>query len=55
VLYQGESLRVFAALADGTAISLRQPGSHEARKRIPAPGALMTVALDPQDTIVVSA
>jgi putative spermidine/putrescine transport system ATP-binding protein len=55
VLYQGESLRVFAALADGTPISLRQPGSHEARKRIPAPGASMTVALDPQDTIVVSA
>jgi putative spermidine/putrescine transport system ATP-binding protein len=55
VLYQGESLRVFAALADGTAISLRQPGSHEARRRIPSPGAQMTVALDPQDTIVVAA
>jgi putative spermidine/putrescine transport system ATP-binding protein len=55
VLYQGESLRVFAALADGTAISLRQPGSHEARRRIPSPGAHMTVALDPQDTIVVPA
>jgi putative spermidine/putrescine transport system ATP-binding protein len=55
VLYQGESLRVFAALADGTAISLRQPGGHDARRRIPAPGASMTVALDPQDTIVVSA
>ncbi|WP_277182329.1 ABC transporter ATP-binding protein [Caballeronia sp. BR00000012568055] len=55
ILYQGESLRVFAALADGTAISLRQPGSHEARRRIPEPGASMTVALDPQDTIVVPA
>jgi putative spermidine/putrescine transport system ATP-binding protein len=55
ILYQGESLRVFAALADGTAISLRQPGGHEARKRIPEPGAPMTVALDPQDTIVVAA
>ncbi|SAL45875.1 ABC transporter [Caballeronia sordidicola] len=53
VLYQGESLRVFATLADGTAISLRQPGSHDARQRIPAAGSQMTVVLDPQDTIVV--
>jgi putative spermidine/putrescine transport system ATP-binding protein len=55
VLYQGESLRVFAALADGTPISLRQPGGHDARRRIPAPGAQMTVALAPEDTIVVPA
>jgi putative spermidine/putrescine transport system ATP-binding protein len=55
VLYQGESLRVFATLADGTAISLRQPGSYDARQRIPAAGAEMTVVLDPQDTIVVPA
>lgn len=55
VLYQGESLRVFAALADGTAISLRQPGGHDARRRIPEPGAQMSVTLDPQDTIVVPA
>ncbi len=55
VLYQGESLRVFASLADGTAISLRQPGGHDARQRIPELGASMTVALDPQDTIVVPA
>ncbi|MDR5774657.1 MULTISPECIES: ABC transporter ATP-binding protein [unclassified Caballeronia] len=55
VLYQGESLRVFAVLADGTAISLRQPGSFEARRRIPQPGAEMIVALDPADTIVVPA
>src|SRR5258705_2139744 len=45
VLYQGESLRVFATLADRTAISLRQPCNYEARKRIPEPGAPMTVAL----------
>jgi putative spermidine/putrescine transport system ATP-binding protein len=55
VLYQGESLRVFGTLVDGTPISLRQPGSHDARRRIPAPGAQMTVVLDPQDTIVVPA
>lgn len=55
VLYQGESLRVFATLADGTSISLRQPGSHEGRRRISVPGAKMTVALHLQDTIVVAA
>ncbi|MGI4856889.1 MAG: TOBE domain-containing protein, partial [Janthinobacterium lividum] len=55
VLYQGESLRVFATLADGTAISLRQPGNHGARQRIAAPGEEMTIQLDPQDTIVVPA
>jgi putative spermidine/putrescine transport system ATP-binding protein len=55
VLYQGESLRVFAALDDGTAISLRQLSSHHARLRIPPPGETMTVLLDPQDTIVVPA
>jgi putative spermidine/putrescine transport system ATP-binding protein len=55
VLYQGESLRVFAALDDGTAISLRQHSSHHARLRIPPPGKTMTVLLDPQDTIVVPA
>jgi putative spermidine/putrescine transport system ATP-binding protein len=55
VLYQGESLRVFATLADGTAISLRQPGGHDSRRRIPEPGAPMSVVLDPQDTIVVPA
>jgi putative spermidine/putrescine transport system ATP-binding protein len=55
VLYQGESLRVFATLADGTSISLRQPGNHNARSRIPSPGEQMTVVLDPQDTIVVPA
>jgi putative spermidine/putrescine transport system ATP-binding protein len=55
VLYQGESLRVFALLADGTTISLRQPGSHEARLRVPPVGSPMSVVLDPHDTIVVPA
>jgi putative spermidine/putrescine transport system ATP-binding protein len=55
VLYQGESLRVFAALPDGTTVSLRQPGNHEARRRVPPPGASVAVALSPRDTIVVPA
>jgi putative spermidine/putrescine transport system ATP-binding protein len=55
VLYQGESLRVFAALADGTTVSLRQPGNHDARQRVPPPGASVSVTLSPRDTIVVPA
>ena len=55
VLYQGESLRVFAALGDGTILSLRQPGNHVARQRVPPPGASVRVALSPRDTIIVPA
>jgi putative spermidine/putrescine transport system ATP-binding protein len=53
VVYQGESLRIFLALADGTALSLRQPSHHEAYRRIPPPGGSLTVTLHPQDTIIV--
>lgn len=53
ILYQGESVRVFAALPNGSPISLRQSGGYGARQRIPTPGNDMLVALDPEDTIVV--
>ena len=53
VVYQGESLRIFLELADGTALSLRQPSHHEAYRRIPPPGSSLTVTLHPEDTIVV--
>lgn len=53
VVYQGESLRVFIALPDGTALSLRQPSHHEAYRRIPPPGEPITVTLHPEDTIIV--
>jgi len=53
VLYQGESLRVFATLPDGTAISLRQSSAYAARRMIPAPGKPMRVVLDPEDTVIV--
>jgi putative spermidine/putrescine transport system ATP-binding protein len=53
VVYQGESLRIFLALADGTVLSLRQPSHHEAYRRIPAPGGSLTVTLHPEDTIIV--
>jgi putative spermidine/putrescine transport system ATP-binding protein len=53
VVYQGESLRIFIALTDGTALSLRQPSHHEAYRRIPPPGGPITVTLHPEDTIIV--
>src|SRR5882672_5271333 len=53
VVYQGESLRIFLALPDGTALSLRQPSHHEAYRRIPRLGGSLTVTLHPEDTIIV--
>jgi len=53
IVYQGESLRIFATLADGHTLSLRQPSHHAARSRIPAVGEEVTVTLAPEDTIVV--
>ncbi|KRE00404.1 ABC transporter ATP-binding protein [Bosea sp. Root381] len=53
VVFQGESLRVFLSLPDGTALSLRQPSHYEAARRIPPAGEMLTVSLHPQDTIVV--
>ena len=53
VVYQGESLRIFLALPDGTALSLRQPSHHEAHRRIPPLGGSLTVTLHPEDTIIV--
>lgn len=53
VVFQGESLRVFLALDDGTALSLRQPSHYEAARRIPPIGERLAVSLHPQDTIIV--
>jgi putative spermidine/putrescine transport system ATP-binding protein len=53
VVYQGESLRIFLVLPDGTALNLRQPSHHEAYRRIPPLGGSLTVTLHPEDTIIV--
>jgi len=53
IVYQGESLRVFLQLADGTSLSLRQPSHYEAARRIPPLDGELTVTLHPEDTIVV--
>ena len=55
VVFQGESLRVFLALEDGTALSLRQPSHYEAARRIPPVGETLQVSLHPEDTIIVPA
>lgn len=53
VVYQGDSLRLFLELEDGTPLSLRQPSHHVALQKIPPIGASLTVVLHPEDTIVV--
>ncbi|MCE8025384.1 MULTISPECIES: ABC transporter ATP-binding protein [Halomonadaceae] len=53
VVYQGDSLRLFLEMDDGTAISLRQPSHHLGQKKIPPIGESLTVVLHPEDTIVV--
>jgi putative spermidine/putrescine transport system ATP-binding protein len=55
VVYQGESLRIFVTLPDGTSVSLRQPSHYEAARRIPAVGEVVQLSLHPEDTIVVAA
>ena len=55
IVYQGESLRIFIRLPDGTGVSLRQPSHYEAARRIPPIGAQVQLSLHPEDTIVVLA
>lgn len=52
-VYQGESLKVIVALANGQELALRQPLHHAARGRVPAPGEPIILGLHPEDTIVV--
>jgi putative spermidine/putrescine transport system ATP-binding protein len=53
IIYQGESLKVFLTLDDGTVLSLRQPSHHAARSSVPPVGGRIAVTLHPEDTIVV--
>jgi putative spermidine/putrescine transport system ATP-binding protein len=52
-IYQGESIRVFLRLSSGGDLSLRLPSNHAGRSQLKKPGDLITVALHPEDTIVV--
>jgi putative spermidine/putrescine transport system ATP-binding protein len=52
-LYQGESVRVFVTLENGQPVSLRLPTNHAGWSVMPEPGKPVTLALHPEDTIVV--
>ncbi|NRB55080.1 MAG: ABC transporter ATP-binding protein [Salinicola sp.] len=54
IVYQGDSLRLFLELGDGSTVSLRQPGHHFGQQQIPPVGASLTVVLHSADTVVVS-
>ena len=53
VVFQGESLKVFIALANNEVVSFRQASHHEGNRRLPPIGARVTMGLHPEDTIVV--
>jgi putative spermidine/putrescine transport system ATP-binding protein len=53
IVFQGESLKVFVDLEGGPTVSLRQPSHHEGNLSLPPIGALMSMRLHPEDTIVV--
>ena len=53
IVYQGESLRIFIALEDGSSLSLRQPSHYEAIRHIPPVGDILHVSLPSEDTTVV--
>lgn len=55
VVYQGESLRVFVRLDDGSAVSFRQASHHLGRRGLPSAGQAVGLLLHPEDTIVVAA
>ena len=52
-LYQGESIRVFVSLAGVGELSFRLPSNHAGRALLKAPGERISLALHPEDTIVV--
>ncbi|MTH61635.1 ABC transporter ATP-binding protein [Paracoccus litorisediminis] len=52
-LYQGESVRIFVTLSGGEQVSLRLPSNHSGWQMMPEAGQPVTLALHPEDTIVV--
>ncbi len=53
IVYQGESLRVLVELADGTVVRLNHPTHSAARDQVPSVGDHVTLAIHPNDTVVV--
>ncbi|TXR49587.1 ABC transporter ATP-binding protein [Phyllobacterium endophyticum] len=52
-LYQGESIRVFVRPDVGGELSFRLPSNHAGRALMKSPGERITLALHPEDTIIV--
>lgn len=52
-LYQGESIRVFVRLKGGGGLSFRLASNHAGRALMKAPGEPITLALHPEDTVIV--
>jgi putative spermidine/putrescine transport system ATP-binding protein len=52
-LYQGESVRVFVRLDHGQELSFRLPSNHAGRAQMKSPGEAITLALHPEDTVIV--
>ena len=53
IVYQGESLKVFASLQDGSKISFRQPSNYLSRGDLPEVGSVVRLGLHYKDTIFV--
>ncbi len=54
VVYQGESVRIFVELADGTTVSLRRLCQDGELKRTPERGQSAKLYLPPEDAVVVT-
>jgi len=53
-LYQGENIRVFLSLPGGNHVSFRSPSHYAGRAQLKNVGETITVALHPEDTIIVA-
>jgi putative spermidine/putrescine transport system ATP-binding protein len=54
LVYQGDSMLVQVALADGTAVAVRAASTSRALAALPAPGAAVRLGLMPEDTALLA-
>ena len=55
IVYQGDTLRIDARLADGTVVTLREQARAAISRNLPAVGSHISLALDPADMVLVPA
>jgi len=53
IIYQGDSVLVFARLGEGPTVAMRRAARHDDLARLPPVGAPVALALHPQHTVVV--